>query len=464
MKFNAVIIWDAKTGRRLTTLKHDDIVFSSFSLAWTLGVFSLAWTSDGKKLISGSHKLIRIFDTATWKQVAILQGHTHFVYAISVSQNNRLLASASYDTTARLWNLDTNLPVGPPLQHEQDLRSVALSSDAKVLVTTCENKNAYAWDVHAILKETGLEDLLAPIGTNSAPTGKLKQKATDKSGIQRTPRPSHDESGMQRTPRSSIDNKSFLEADATRCPGQFGGVDELPPAFFAGMEADVDSSIGAAHPHSTVITLLARLSSLFEPDPPQPLRPYIHALLARLSLLIHRSPPENDAPDELQQLPTPSRVDPRVLLARLSSFLHRSRLNTDEEVESHLTAPLSSRSDALITRLSSLFRSPPHTNEEIELAQRPSRPRVVDVAAVRDKQTLVVARGPKFMKAFRAHLQQSQSHAQAQASSSHTQPADASTSATHPAPGTAAAQPPPIPWWAHIVLFLCCTSPHAESR
>ncbi|KAG2753741.1 hypothetical protein P692DRAFT_20226192 [Suillus brevipes Sb2] len=266
-----------------------------------------------------------------------------------------------------------------------------------------------------------------------------------------------------------------IQVDATQCPGQFGGVDELPPAFFAGMEADVDSSMGGPHPHSTVNALLARLSSLFHrfrpendestelPQPSRDLAFHIHALLARLSALIHRSPPETDAPDELQQPSTHLRVDPRVLLARLSSFLHRSRLDTDEEAESYHTMPSSSRSDALITRLSSLFRSQPHTNEEIELAQRTSRPCVVDVAAVRDRQTLVVARGPMFMKAFRAHLQQSQSHAQAQGSSSHTQPVGASTSATPP-PGTAAAQSPPIPWWTHIVLFLCCTSPHAEGR
>ncbi|KAG2751533.1 WD40 repeat-like protein [Suillus brevipes Sb2] len=429
---NAVKIWDAKTGKRLTTLKH----------GYT--VTTLAWTSDGKKLISGSYGPIRIFDTATWQQIAILEGHTGFVTAISLSPNNRLLASASYDKTARLWNLDTNLPVGPPLQHEHhQVNSASLSPNGKVLVTACEN-NAYTWDVHAILREAGLEDLLL-IGPNI------------------------------RTPRSSIDNKSFLKADATQCPGQFGGGDELPPAFFAGMEADVDSSMGRAHPHSSVNALLARLSSLlhrFRPDNgesaelPQPSRHlafHIHALIARLSALIHRSPPETDAPDEPQQPSTPSRVDSRVLLARISSFLHRSRLNTDEEAESHRTTPLSSRPGALITRLSSLFHSQPHTNEEIELAQRPSRPRVVEVAAVRDKQALVVARGPKFMKALRAHLQQSQSHAQAQASSLHVQFANASTSATHPVPGTAAPQPPPpIPWWAHIVLFLCCTSPHAN--
>jgi hypothetical protein len=51
---------------------------------------------------------------------------------------------------------------------------------------------------------------------------------------------------------------------------------------------------------------------------------------------------------------------------------------------------LSSRPYALISQLSSLFRSQPqpHTNsdEETALSQRPSRPQVVEVAAVRDKQ------------------------------------------------------------------------------
>jgi hypothetical protein len=78
-------------------------------------------------------------------------------------------------------------------------------------------------------------------------------------------------------------------------------------------------------------------------------------------------------------------------------------------------------------------------------------------------QALVVARGPQFEKAKRAY-EQAQLRAQAQALSSHTQPTDASASAT-PAPGTAAAQPKPIPWWAQIVLFLCCAHPpHANGH
>ena len=145
---NALKIWDSKTGDLLATIKHyPDVV-------------SLAWTSDQKKLIAGSYTSIRIFDTATWQQIAILEGHTDYVNALSLFQNNRLLASGSSDKTARLWNLDTNLPVGPPLQHQHTVESAAISADGKLLVTGCGNQKAYVWDIHTTLKDAGLEELL----------------------------------------------------------------------------------------------------------------------------------------------------------------------------------------------------------------------------------------------------------------------------------------------------------------
>jgi WD40 repeat protein len=151
---NAVKIWDAKTGELFKTLEQGQ-------------VRSLAWTSDGKKLISGSYE-IRIFDTTTWQQIAVLKGHIGFVKAISLSRNERFLASASNDKTARLWNLDTNLPIGSPLQHEDGLQCTALSPDGKLLVTGCRNGHAYTWDVHAILNKAGLEGLFHPLSNVSS--------------------------------------------------------------------------------------------------------------------------------------------------------------------------------------------------------------------------------------------------------------------------------------------------------
>ncbi|KAG2060531.1 WD40 repeat-like protein [Suillus hirtellus] len=156
-KENAVKIWDENTGELLATLKHDPIVFS------------LAWTTNGKKLISASsYGPIRIFDTTVWEQTATLEGHTNWVTAITLSQNDRLLVSASDDDTVRLWNLDTNLQVGPPLQHEDYVNCAALSADIGQVVTGSSDRNIYIWDMHAILKESGLEDLLPPLSDVAA--------------------------------------------------------------------------------------------------------------------------------------------------------------------------------------------------------------------------------------------------------------------------------------------------------
>ena len=155
---DALKIWDAKTGNLLSTIKFDS------------PVWSLAWTSDQKKTIAGSGEgSIRIFDTATWQQIAILEGHTFFVSCLSLFQNDRLLASGSVDETARLWNLDTNLPVGPPIQHHDLVYSAAISADGKQLVTGCADNNAYVWDkIHTTLKDAGLEDLLYTHDVNTS--------------------------------------------------------------------------------------------------------------------------------------------------------------------------------------------------------------------------------------------------------------------------------------------------------
>ncbi|KAG1732076.1 hypothetical protein EDB19DRAFT_1305647 [Suillus lakei] len=316
-----------------------------------------------------------------------------------------------------------------------------------------------------------------------------------------------------------------FQADATQCPDQFGGVDELSPTFFDDMQPDDDSSAaGGAHLRSPASAFLARLSSLlhrFRPNSaklPQPQTPsglHPHVLFARLSSLIHHSPPKCDEENKFQQPPTHSRLDPHALLARLSSLLPRSPLNADQQTEPHPTTPSSSRPDAFIDILSSIFRSQPLTNKEIELPQCPSRPHVVEVAAMRDNEVLFVAPRQQpdrphpqsatpgarpahsFPLRLLGHLGlflccvcnhqhadsnaqpaqqqqqgQSQGPVQAQASSLQTQPAAPSMSTTPialdtrtTAPGAASASPRSLPLRTRFVLFLCCTSPpHADGH
>ncbi|KAG2746040.1 WD40 repeat-like protein [Suillus brevipes Sb2] len=144
-------IWDAKTGKLVATLKgHIDIVWC------------LAWTKDGKTLVSGSaDSSIRTWNTTNWQQTAVLDEHPSVVHAIAISPNDRILASASYDTTARLWNLDNGQPIGSPIQHAEQVNCVSFSAGGKQLATGCDDNSAYIWDVAAILREAGLDDLLS---------------------------------------------------------------------------------------------------------------------------------------------------------------------------------------------------------------------------------------------------------------------------------------------------------------
>jgi WD40 repeat protein len=83
-------IWDLKTGKLVATLEGHKY-----------GVACLAWTTDGKTLISGSDDhSIRTWNTSNWKQIAVFDGHTSLVYDIAASLNGRILASASINYTA----------------------------------------------------------------------------------------------------------------------------------------------------------------------------------------------------------------------------------------------------------------------------------------------------------------------------------------------------------------------------
>jgi WD40 repeat protein len=60
-----------------------------------------------------------------------------------------------------LWNLENGQPISTPLQHADGVKSVSFSAGGKQLATGCDDKNTYSWDVAAIVKEAGLDDLLS---------------------------------------------------------------------------------------------------------------------------------------------------------------------------------------------------------------------------------------------------------------------------------------------------------------
>ncbi len=70
-------------------------------------VIGVSFSPDGKMLASASYdNTVKLWDTGTGKQIKTLTGHKNGVIGVSFSPDGKMLASASADNTVKLWKRD----------------------------------------------------------------------------------------------------------------------------------------------------------------------------------------------------------------------------------------------------------------------------------------------------------------------------------------------------------------------
>src|SRR5690349_16248682 len=88
-------------------------------------VNAVAYLSDGRVATAGEDGRIALWRSGEPQPAAVLEGHTAPVVALAVSPDGKMLASASWDHSARLWPLDGSAPRVLD-GHAQSVNGVAL--------------------------------------------------------------------------------------------------------------------------------------------------------------------------------------------------------------------------------------------------------------------------------------------------------------------------------------------------
>jgi WD40 repeat protein len=118
----------------------------------------VAVSPDGKRVVSGSDdKTVRVWDLASGRCEATLEGHGDRVCSVAVSPDGKRVVSGSGDKTVRVWDLASGRCEATLEGHGDMVCSVAVSPDGKRVVSGSDDKTVRVWDLASGRCEATLE-------------------------------------------------------------------------------------------------------------------------------------------------------------------------------------------------------------------------------------------------------------------------------------------------------------------
>ncbi|KAF0992490.1 hypothetical protein HZS_6020, partial [Henneguya salminicola] len=101
----------------------------------------VVFSPDGRILASASFdKSIKLWNGSTGKFIASLRGHINKVYQLAWSSDNRLLCSCSADSTLKVWDITTRKLLHDLPGHSDEIYAIDWSNDGKKVASGGRDK------------------------------------------------------------------------------------------------------------------------------------------------------------------------------------------------------------------------------------------------------------------------------------------------------------------------------------
>ncbi|PSN59031.1 hypothetical protein BS50DRAFT_682489 [Corynespora cassiicola Philippines] len=109
-------------------------------------VVSVAFSPDSQRLASASRdSTVKIWDPTSGKCLQTLESYSHVVMSVAFSPDSQRLASASWDKTVKIWDSTSGHCLQTLEGHSDWVTSVAFSPDSQRLASASEDKTVKIW-------------------------------------------------------------------------------------------------------------------------------------------------------------------------------------------------------------------------------------------------------------------------------------------------------------------------------
>jgi WD40 repeat protein len=148
-KDKSVRLWDTATGKQLHRFPdHQETVQSvAFARDGRLAASGGGGEYQGSAWNPGRDHDIRVWDVPGRKQYRELHGHTAPVLCLAFSPDGRRLVSGDFDGMTRLWDVDANKELLKPLDGCSPWGAVAFHSGAPLVLCTGPANTARLWNL-----------------------------------------------------------------------------------------------------------------------------------------------------------------------------------------------------------------------------------------------------------------------------------------------------------------------------